>query len=316
MRAYLLRRLALGAVTALVLSLVVFALLRSVPGDAARMLLGSDVSQSPEQLRELRHILGIDKPFPIAYAGWLGGAVHGDLGQSLFTGRSVSAEIKSRLPVTIELTAWALFFSAAIGLPLGILAAITEGSAADHLARIAGALGLSMPNFWFGTLILVYGAILFSWSPSLGYRSITGQPLQNVVQFVIPGFVIGIGLASSLSRIVRTSFLETLHEDYVRTARAKGITEGAVIVRHALRNAIIPILTLLSLQLGLVIVGTVIIENVFSLPGLGQLLLERILAKDFPVSQGLIFLYGLLIIALNLLTDLAYAFADPRIRYS
>lgn len=315
MQGYFARRVFVGLLTILVLSMLVFALMRIVPGDVARMLLGQDVSQSPAQLQELRHILGLDQPAPIAYLTWLKGALHGDLGRSLFTGRSVSAEIMGRISVTAELTAWSLLFTAIFGLLIGVAAAITEGGVIDHFLRVIGALGLAVPNFWLGTLILVYGGIWLNWSPSLGYQSIMSHPLQNLVQFALPGFVLALALACSLSRIVRTSFLETLHEDYVRTARAKGLRERVIIFRHVLRNALIPIITLLSIQFGALLAGTVILEEVFSIPGLGQLLIERIEEKDYTVVQGIVLLYGTVIVFLNLFTDMLYAFIDPRIGY-
>ncbi|HWO93469.1 MAG TPA: ABC transporter permease [Dehalococcoidia bacterium] len=315
MRTYIVRRIVLAALVLLGLSVLVFILLRAVPGDAASMILGTDVSADAEQRERLRDELGLNDPLPVQYFRWLGDFLQGDLGESLFTGRSVWSEIQDRVPVTVELGLWAIFFAIVVAIPLGVLSAIRQDSALDQGLRFVSILGLAIPNFWLGTMVVVFGSRWFGWIPPVGYTPIEEDPIRNLEQFVLPGAIIGLAFAASLMRISRSSMLEVLREDFVRTAWAKGLRERTVVVRHVMRNALIPVVTVFSIQLGVVVTGTVIIENIFNLPGMGRLMLDAIARRDYPLVQGIAMLIGTVIVAVNLVTDLIYAWLDPRIRY-
>ncbi len=314
MGGYLVRQLVAAAGGLIGLSLIVFLFLRIMPGSTTTMLLGSDVSNSPEQVAELRHQLGLDRPIPVQYLRWLGDLVRGQLGKSLFTGRSVWSEVTARLPTTFELSVLALGLSLLVGIPVGVASAVWRDSAADQALRTASIVGLAVPNFWLGTMVLVFGARWFGWIPPAVYVSPTSNLSRNLQQFVIPAAVLGLALAASLARMSRSTVLEVLGEDYVRTARAKGLAGRNVLRRHALPNSMIPVLTLFGVQVGYVVAGSVVVESVFSLPGLGRLLLDSIGHKDYPLAQGIVLLYGALIILVNLLVDFGYSVLDPRVR--
>jgi peptide/nickel transport system permease protein len=315
MQAYIARRL-LSAVVALIgLSMLVFLLLRVAPGDAAVMLLGEDVSAKPERLRELREQLGLEKPIPLQYTDWLADMARGDLGTSLFSGRKITGELANRLPISLELTILAMAIGLVISMPIGIFAAAFPESIPDHVLRFLSMIGLAVPNFWLATMVMVFGARWFGWIPPVGYTSFVSDPMRNLEQFIIPSLIIAVAVAASQVRLMRSTMLEVLGNDYIRTARAKGLRERTVITRHALKNAMIPVLTLFSSQFGRIITGIVIIENIFNLPGLGRFILDSINKRDYPMVQGIILLIGVWVVLLNLLTDLMYGWFDPRIRY-
>lgn len=316
MRTYIVRRVLLAGVVLLGLSVLVFVLLRAVPGDAATMILGTDVSADEAQRDRLRDELGLNDPLVVQYFRWLGDFVQGDLGDSLFTGRSVWSEIEGRVPVTVELGLWAVFFAIIVAIPLGVISAIRQDSVLDQGLRFVSILGLAVPNFWLGTMVIVFGSRWFGWIPPVGYTPFLDDPMRNLEQFVLPGAIIGLAFAASLMRISRSSMLEVLREDFVRTAWAKGLRERTVVIRHVMKNALIPVVTVFAIQLGVVVTGTVIIENIFNLPGMGRLMLDAIARRDYPLVQGIAMLIGTLIVAINLATDLVYAWLDPRIRYS
>jgi len=315
MQAYLVRRLLLALATLAGLSFVIFLFLRFIPGDATTLLLGADVSSSPAQLHELRHRLGLDQSAPVQYFTWLGHVLRGELGRSLFSNRSVTAEIGARLPTTAELALIALLVAALFGIPAGTLSALRHNRATDQVLRTVSIIGLAVPNFWLGTMVLVFGARWFNWVPPISYTSPFTDPLRNLEEFIIPGLVVGLAFAATLTRLTRSAVLEVMREDYVRTARAKGLMPHTVVVRHVIRNSLIPVLTLLGIQLGLIVAGTVIVENVFNLPGMGRLILDGITRKDFPLVQGIILLYGTFVVLINLLVDWTYGIIDPRIHY-
>jgi len=315
MQAYIARRLLSALIGTIGLSILIFLLLRVAPGDAAVMLLGEDVSAKPERLQELRAQLGLDKSIPLQYADWLRDLARGDLGTSLFSGRAITNELANRLPISLELTLIAMGLSLLISLPIGIFAAMYPESLADQGLRFLSVIGLAVPNFWMGTMVMVFGARLFNWIPPVGYSSIWSDPGRNLEQFIIPSLIVATAVAASQVRLMRSTMLEVLGNDYIRTARAKGLRERAVVSRHALKNAMIPVLTLFASQFGRIITGIVIIENIFNLPGLGRFILESISKRDYPMVQGIILLIGVWVVLLNLLTDLMYGWFDPRIRY-
>jgi len=294
---------------------VVFLLIRLIPGDAVQLFLGTQVEMTPEQMAELRRFFGVDKPVHAQFVDYLGRIIRGDLGVSLRTSRPVLGDILQRLPLSFQLAAFALVVAMLIAVPLGIASAVTRNSALDVLARIGGLLGLSMPNFWLGAmLILIFSRYLHV---SLGqYVPIMQNPLGTLQSLYLPALALGAAIAAILMRYVRSSLLEVLGQDFVRTARGKGLRSLAVMLRHALPNALIPVVTVLGFQMGYLLGGTVVIEEIFALPGMGRLALQAIYQRDYPVVQGVVLIIALLFVLTNLVVDLLYAWIDPRIRYA
>ena len=296
-------------------SVVVFLLIHLLPGDAIQMFLGTQVDMTPAQMAELRRLFGLDKPLPAQYADWIIRVARGDFGVSLRTSRPVLPDILARLPVSVEITVLALAVALAIALPVGIAAALRRGSTADALIRVAGLVGLSIPNFWLATmLLLLLGNVLPVASIGV-YVGLLTDPVANLTVLALPAFSLGVALAAVLMRFVRSSLLEVLGQEYVRTARAKGLREFLVINRHALRNALIPVITVVGFQAGYLLGGTVVIEEVFALPGMGRLALNAIAQRDYPVVQGIVLTIACLFVLVNLAVDVLYAFVDPRVRY-
>lgn len=293
---------------------VVFLLIRLIPGDAVQLFLGTQVEMTPEQMAEIRRFFGVDKPIPAQFVDYLGRILRGDLGVSLRTSRPVLGDILQRLPLSFQLATFALLVAVAIAVPLGIASAVTRNSTLDVFTRIGGLLGLSMPNFWLGAmLILIFSRYLHV---SLGqYVPITQNPLGTLQSLYLPALALGAAIASILMRYVRSSLLEVLGQEYVRTARGKGLREAVVMLRHALPNALIPVITVLGFQMGYLLGGTVVIEEIFALPGMGRLALQAIFQRDYPVVQGVVLIIALLFVLTNLVVDLLYAWIDPRIRY-
>jgi len=314
MQRYVAQRVFLGVVSILGLTIVVFVFLRAIPGDTAVLILGPDSAASEEDVRLLREELGLDDPLPVQYLRWLGDIVRADLGKSLFTGRTVTDEVSNRVETTLELAALALIVSFVVGVTTGTASALWRGTIQEQFIRFFSLMGLAIPNFWLGTMVVVYSAKWFGWIPPVQHTSIFSDPSRNLQQFMIPAAVVGLSLAASLARLSRSAVLEVLREDYIRTARAKGLHSRAVLFRHTLRGSLIPIISLFAVQVGAVVAGTVVIENVFNLPGMGRLLLDSIGRKDYPVVQGIVLLYGTFIVLVNIITDIAYGFIDPRIR--
>jgi peptide/nickel transport system permease protein len=297
-------------------SVVVFLLIHLIPGDALQLFLGTQVALTPAQMEELRRLFGLNKSLPLQYLDWIGRLVHGDFGVSLRTSRPVLADILGRLPVSVELTTLALVVALVIALPVGVLSALRRGTASDAAIRVGGLVGLSIPNFWLATMLLLFlpGRILPIASIGIYVRFFT-NPIGNLTVMVLPAFSLGVVLAAVLMRFVRSSLLEVLGEDYVRTARAKGLRERLVINRHALRNALIPVITVIGFQAGYLLGGTVVIEDVFALPGMGRLALNAIAQRDYPVVQGVVLVIALLFVMSNIAVDVLYAYVDPRVRY-
>lgn len=303
---YLQRRLLLAIPTILLTSLVVFLMLYLIPGDPASIYVG-DQTATPQRLAQIRHTMGLDKPIYVQYADFLWNALHGNLGRSLQTNRPVTTEIMSRLPSTIELAVAAMVLGTVFGVALGLISGLKQNSIIDTLSMIVALFGISIPVFWLALLLIMLFAVRLQWLPA------TSQP--GLRGLVLPAVSLALLSAATLARIVRGSILEVLRQEYLTTARAKGISYAAVVFRHALPNAIIPVITVMGLQFGSLLSGAVITETVFARPGLGKLVVDSIQNKDLPVVQGVILVLAVIYILMNLLVDLSYAVIDPRIRY-
>lgn len=313
--AYLLRRLLLALPTVLGVVTAVFLLIRLVPGDVVSQMIGLEGALPQGRVEELKRLFGVDRPLHVQYADYVANVARGNLGKSLRTGRPVGPEIGRRFPVTVELASMGLLVAVAIGIPIGILAALRRGKIADYLATTFVLLGLSVPSFWLGILLILLFALRLGWLPPTGYIAPDESLIDNLRHMILPALSLGLILAAASTRIVRSSLLEVLSRHFVRTARAKGLWESAVVLRHALRNALIPVVTVIGLQFGTLLGGTVIIEQIFSLPGIGRYALEGINLRDYPVVQGAVLAIALSFVLVNLLVDLCYGFLDPRIRY-
>lgn len=309
------RRVLLTIPTLFGVAVIVFALMRAIPGDVVTSLVGLEGNVSDERLAEIRRLFGLDLPVHVQFGQWLSAAVQGDLGSSLRTDRSVAADLMLRFPVTLELTILGLLIALAIAVPLGVLAALYRGRWPDAIGSLFALLGLSIPGFFLGILLILLFSLRLGWLPPAGYVPFMESPLDNLRHMILPSASLGLILAAATTRIVRSSLLETLQRDYVRTARAKGLREQAVTYRHALRTALIPVVTVVGLQFGQLLGGAVIIEQVFSLPGVGRFALEGINLRDYPVVQGAVLLIAAAFVVVNLLVDVLYAFIDPRVRY-
>ena len=318
MKAYIIRRLLLIFPTLFILSILVFLSVRFIPGDVIDVLQGRlQYSESGVLDREaLERMLGLDVPVHVQYARWLGEILlHGSLGQSLLTSYTVEEAIFDRLPVTLELGVLAIVIGLVIALPVGIYSAIRQDSAADYLGRSVAIIGLATPNFWLGIMVMIYPAIWWGWAPPLELVSFTEDPLGNLWGFLIPSLILGTASAAATMRMTRTMMLEVLRQDYIRTAWSKGLRERGVVTRHAVKNALIPVVTLIGLQLPILVGGAVIMENIFNLPGLGRLLLSALNDRDYPMVSGINLFFATGVVGINLLIDLVYAVVDPRVRY-
>lgn len=286
-------------------SIIVFGILHIAPGDPATMLAGEDAR--PEDVAAVRANYGLDQPLYVQYGVWLGNVLRGDLGRSIVTRRSVLAEISSRLPATVELAVAALAMAVVVGMAVGVVSATRQYSLWDHSAMILALLGISVPIFWLGLMLILLFSVELRWLPTGG----AGTPQQ----LVLPALALGAASTAIIARMTRSSMLEVIRQDYIRTARAKGLTERVVVIRHALKNALIPVTTVVGLQFGYLLGGAVITETVFSRPGLGRLLVSSINSRDFPVVQGTLVLMAVSFVLVNLLVDIIYGYLDPRIRY-
>ena len=293
-------------------SVIIFALINLVPGDAARLFLGEEAP--PEALAALRHQLGLDRPLYVQYLRWVGGMLHGDFGHSFKDNRPVLPTLLQKVPATGELTAAALLIAWTVAIPAGVLAAWRQRSAIDYSASAAALAGLSVPNFWLGIMMIYLFAVTLRWLPASGFTPLLQDPGRNLRAIAMPAFVLGIVLAAVVMRQLRSSMLEVLSADYVRTANAKGLGNHAVLVRHAMRNAVIPVITVMGIQLGTLLGGAVITETIFALPGLGRLAVESIYGRDYPMLEGVVIFSALAILVINLLVDIVYSLVDPRIK--
>jgi peptide/nickel transport system permease protein len=317
MKAYLLRRFVGMATVLLIVSMAVFGLMNFVPGDPIVARYGEDTTLTKEQEDALRRQYGLDKPLPIQYAAWLRGVVTLDFGRSITQRRPVSEMIAERLPVTLQVQGFAFVIILALALPAGIIAAVFRNSLLDRVVSVAALAGVAMPGFWLGILLIMLFAVKLGWLPVSGYVSLASDPVEALRFLILPALTAALGgTAAVVMRQTRSSLLEVLDQDYVRTARSKGLPERRVIFAHALRNAMLPVATVLGLAIGQLLAGSVIIERIFTIPGMGRLAVDAIFQRDFPVIQAVVLLLAGMVVLANLVTDLAYAVLDPRIRYS
>ena len=313
MRQYVLKRLLLVVPTLLLVSIIVFSLNHMLPGDVVVLMF--EEKAYAKDLETLRAKLGLDRPLYIQYFSWIGQVMGGDLGESLWTKRPVLEEITRRLPVSLKLGAMAIMVALCIALPIGVLSAIRQDTLKDYTARSAAIVGLSVPPFWKATLVIVLPSIWFGWAPPLQFTPFSENPWQHLSQFILPAIILGIAPGASIMRLTRALMLEVLRQDYIRTAWSKGMREPRVVLKHALKNAIIPVITIVGIQVAEIASGTVIMETIFGLPGMGRFLVDAIFQRDYTVVQGVILLTSTITVVINLLVDLTYAQLDPRIRY-
>lgn len=313
MTRYALRRTGATLISLFFASILIFLAGRALPGDPAVSMAGAEATD-PAQLDAIRIRYGLDQPIWVQYQRWIGQAVQGELGQSLRTGLPVRDLILSRIPVTLQLSGLALLVSVAIGITAGIVSAVKRRKAPDYIANVAGLAGLSVPNFWLGMMLTFYVGLGLGWLPVSGYTPFDADPVDNLRRMVLPVITLGTGMAAVLMRQMRASMLDSLGSDYVRTARAKGLSERAVIASHALRNSLITVTTVIGLQLATLLTGAVIVEQIFLIPGFGKLLLDALFQRDYPVLQGVVLFSSMIYLVVNLLVDLCYSMLNPRIR--
>ncbi|MCS7206393.1 MAG: ABC transporter permease [Dehalococcoidia bacterium] len=314
MRDYLIRRFLLLILTVWGVSVVIFLIMRVVPGDPIMALMGEG-GATKEQIAKIRRDLGLDRPLVVQYFDWLWDTVRLDLGKSLWKGTEISYELKTRLPVTLQLAIMSLILSVVIALVTGIVSALKQDTWWDYAFRVFTIAGLALPAFWVGILVILMLALWFNWLPTIEYVPFFENPRENLLQFIFPALVIGWRQAAVTGRMVRSSMLEVLREDYIRTARAKGLAERIVIFRHALKNASLPVVTVIGIEATLLLGGVVVIEQVFSMPGLGRALVSAIYYRDYPMVQFLVTFFAFVTVVINLIVDLTYGWLDPRIRY-
>jgi len=312
MFAYLVRRLAAIVPTLIFVSMLIFGLQQLLPGDPAVVLAGED--RDPNVVAYLRQKMHLDEPLPVRYLYWMNGVLHGDLGESLRMQKPVRDLILEKLPVTLELAAFAMVIALSIGVPMGILSAVRRNTAWDYAANAVALWGLSTPNFWLGIMMILLFSVTLGWLPASGFVSPFEDLKANLAALVMPAFVLGNAIAAVLMRHTRSAMLQVLSSDYVRTARAKGLSERGVILKHALRNALIPVITLGALELGTLLSGAVLTEQVFTIPGFGKLIVDAVFNRDYAVVQGVVLFTATAYILLNLLADLAYVIVNPQIK--
>ena len=330
MSAYIIRRLLLMIPTLFLVTLIVFFSVRFIPGNVVELMVaemaeeagGAEIAQMEEALR---HQMGLDVPVHIQYGRWLGilpreeggfqGILQGDFGTSLWRKVPVTEEILQRIPVTLELGVLAKIRAILIALPIGVVSAIRQDTAQDYAGRTFAILAISLPSFWLATMIIVYPSIWWGWAPPMQLIPLIENPVENLKQFLLPAFIMGMVTSGGTMRMTRTMMLEVMRQDYIRTAWAKGLTERTIIVRHALKNALIPVVTLLGLQLTILISGTVVIEQIFALPGVGRLMIDALNRRDYPIISAINLMVASFIVVVNLLIDLTYGWLDPRVVY-
>jgi len=304
------------AVTLMGLSVLVFLMLRLVPGTVVEQMIGADAIASPAMVAELKRFFGLDQPWWQQYGRWVAALAHGDLGTSWRTGKPVVALILERLPVTIELTSLAVGFAMLLGIPAGILSARHRDQTIDNVTRVGTLLGLSIPVFWQGTMLILFFSIYLRWMPPVMWVDFFADPGRNLTIMALPALCLGTASAANIARTTRACMLEVLRSEYIRTAAAKGLADRIVVLKHALKNALIPIVTVAGLQIGILLGGTVVVEEVFTLPGIGRLVLWSIYQRDYPLTQSTILFVAVMFMAINLAVDVLYGYLDPRIRYS
>lgn len=314
MQAFIIRRLLALIPTLLFTSIIVFASIRLIPGDVIDLMLAqNDIATGNDRAR-IEEALGLNQPVYIQYFKWIGAALQGDLGRSLWQNTPVTEQLKETLPITFELGLLALIVALTVAIPIGIYSAMRQDTAGDYIARSFSLLMLAIPSFWLGTLVMVFPSVWWRWAPPLEYTPFLEDPIKNVGHLLVPAILLGLSLSAVTMRMTRTMMLEVMRQDYIRTARAKGLGERLVVIRHALRNGLIPVVTLIGLQAPLLIGGAVILEQIFVVPGMGLLLLEAVFQRDYPVVTGVFLVVGVAILLINLLVDLTYGFLDPKVR--
>ncbi len=317
MQAYIARRLLALIPTLFFASLIVFVTVRLIPGSVIDLMLSqNDISAGKASREQLISALGLDKPMWEQYGRWMGGILlHGDFGQSLWQNTPVSELLQARLPVTFQLGFMALLVALTVAIPIGAYSAIRQDTAGDYVGRSFSILMLAVPSFWMGTMVMVFPSIWWGWSPEVKFIPFRQDPLHNLSQMILPAIILGTSLSAVTMRLTRTMMLEVLRQDYIRTAWAKGLSEKLVVSRHALRNALIPVVTLIGLQAPLLIGGAVIMEQIFVIPGMGLLLLDAVNQRDYPIITGVFLIVGVAVMVINLLVDLSYGLLDPKVRY-
>lgn len=315
MSAYLLRRVLQSIPTLLLITVITFSLTMLLPGDPALALLGEEQARDKVAYDAIRKELGLDQPLPVQYVRWLGRTLRGDFGESARTKEPVIDSIKARLPITLELVLLAMIVGVLIAFPVGIISAVRPNSKVDLAGTVLAVSGLALPSFWLGIMLILVFGLWLRWLPPSGFIPLADDPAQNIKLMLLPALTLGVELSASLTRQIRSSLLEVLHQEYIVTARARGLREQRVVVRHALQNALIPVVTILGLQFGRLFGGAVVIETVFALPGLGRLAADAIFFRDFPSLQGVVIVLAIAVLVSNLVTDLLYSYLDPQIRY-
>jgi peptide/nickel transport system permease protein len=312
---YLLVRLYSMGLTLIGLTVLIFLMLRLIPGTVVEQMIGADAVVSPAMVAELKRFFGLDQPWYVQYGHWIGQLAHGDLGTSWRTGKPVGALILERLPVTLELTLFSTAFALVLGIAAGIVSAVRRDRAVDNVTRVGTLLGLSVPVFWQGTMLILFFSLYLRWMPPVMWVDFTTDWRRNLTIMVLPALCLGTASAANIARTTRSCMLDVLGSEYIRTAAAKGLGGRLVILKHALRNALIPVVTVAGLQIGILLGGTVVVEEVFTLPGVGRLVLWSIYQRDYPLTQSTILFIALLFMTINLAVDLLYGYLDPRIRY-
>ena len=321
MHAYIAKRTLLFIPTFIFVTIVVFAILRIVPGDPALMIItGGGLAEGPseyteQELAELRAALGTDKPIYVQYAKWVWGMFRLDFGISYWWDTPVVDDLAERFPITLELTILSMLWAGVVAVPLGVLSAVKQDSWGDYAGRIITIAGIALPNFWIAILLVFFLILFFQWIPPLGYENVWEDPWKNLQQLVFPAMALGFSNMAFIARVTRSAMLDVFREDYIRTARSKGLRESVVVSRHALKNALLPVITVSGYEFGRLLAGTVIIEVIFMVPGVGRFLIDSIFHRDFPAVQAVIVILAVIVLVLNLFLDLMYAWLNPRIRY-
>lgn len=310
---YILRRLSMLVPTLFGMSVLIFLMLRLLPGDIVDIIAGSDAQTSSASREKLRAAMGLSDPLWKQYVTWMGNLLQGDPGTSLRSGQPVGTLMMRALPITIELAVLSVLIATVVAVPLGVISAVRRDTGADYLSRVVGLVGLSLPNFWIATLLLLFTSKVFGWVPPISYIPLREDPIGNLKQFALPAFAVAVQLMAIIMRMTRATMLEVLNHDYVRTARAKGLGERTIVIRHALRNALIPVVTVIGFQLGALLGSSAIIEVVFGLNGMGNTLLQAIFNRDYPLVQAAVLYLAVVFVTINLVVDLMYAVLDPRI---
>jgi len=319
MTGYVIRRLILIIPTLLLVTIIVFFSVRFIPGDIIELMvaeMSAEGTVTTEVTAEtIRKALGMDIPVHVQYGKWLGGVLRGDLGNSLWTTRAITQELRNRLPISLELGVLAIITALLISVPIGVYSAIRQDTGGDYLGRTFAILCISVPGFWLGTMVVVFPSIWLNWSPPLDYFPLVENPVENIKQFIIPSILMGMIMSGTTMRMTRTMMLEVLRQDYVRTAWSKGLKERVIVMRHAMKNALIPVITIAAGMLPVLIGGTVIFEQIFALPGIGRFFIEALNKRDYPIISGINVVLASFILLLNLAVDMTYAWLDPRVRY-